>query len=171
MKVHLVLGLNVTDSFTDDIICVVSSVLGIASVVNYYLRTSLRSLDMVLTCMKGFFLILLPEKNYYLSHNNIVQQHFWHKCYVCLLFVLSQCNFCSPAWRLFLPGGTQPSWIITEIPGDGGGIWQALPEMCSSKNIHTPPTKGTFVLDPHPPGISILRVLVNPPPPHPLEFP
>ena len=77
MKVHLVLGLNVTDSFTDDIICVVSSVLGIASVVNYYLRTSLRSLDMVLTCMKGFFLILSPEKNYYyLSHNNIVQQHF-----------------------------------------------------------------------------------------------
>ena len=36
--------------------------------------------------------------------------------------------------------------------------------MCSSKKTITP-TGGTFVLDPHPPGISISGVLVIPPPP------
>ena len=36
--------------------------------------------------------------------------------------------------------------------------------MCSSKKTITP-TEGTFVLDPHPPGISISGVLVIPPPP------
>jgi len=33
------------------------------------------------------------------------------------------------------------------------------------KNIQTPSTEGTFVLDPHSPGISIPGVLVIPPTP------
>ena len=32
--------------------------------------------------------------------------------------------------EIFFPGGSQPSWNITEIPGGwGGGVWQASPGM------------------------------------------
>ena len=42
-----------------------------------------------------------------------------------------------------------------EIPADGLGYDKHYLKCVVPKNIHTPPTKGTFVLDPHPPGISI----------------
>ena len=52
---------------------------------------------------KNFSHFIAEKKN--LLHNNIVQQHFQHKINILL-------------------EGTQPSWMITEIPG---GYWAKVP--------------------------------------------
>jgi len=101
IEVHLVFSLNVTFSFTDGIIRVVSSVryrLHVQLLAKKLLyKEKLKLVGIVLPWIKRFFSLYRRKK--YLSHISIVQQHFDGH-------ILSR--------------GTPPSWKIMEIPRGGG---------------------------------------------------